>query len=186
MKRKKIFLYLVCAILILGGIIYYLSGKVEITKEDEIQEYIPEAEITDEQLRTTVVSLYFLQKETNSLIPEARSIDVKEITKEPYITLMNLLIGGPKNEKLTKTIPDGTKVNEIKIEKNTLIIDLSKEFIENHEGGVEAESQSVYSIVNTMTQLNEVEAVKIKIDGNESTGFKDNAIKFTDAFVRQE
>ena len=37
-----------------------------------------------------------------------------------------------------------------------------------------------------MTQLNEVEAIKIVIDGNENSAFKDGAIKFTEAFVRQE
>ncbi len=187
MKKKNIIILIFIAILILGAIILYLSGMVELTNEqDEIHEYVPEAEITDEQLRATVVSLYFLQKEDNKLIPEARSIDVKELTKEPYITLMNLLIGGPKNEKLVKTIPDETKVNTIKINKNILTIDLSKEFIENHVGGAEAESKTIYSIVNTMTQLNEVEAVKITIDGDENSAFKDGAIKFTEAFVRQE
>ena len=186
MKKKTIIILIFAVILILGGIIFYLSRKVEITKEDEIHEYVPEAEITDEQLRTTVVSLYFLQGETNTLIPEARSIDVKELTKEPYMTLMNLLISGPKNEKLVKTIPEETKVNKINIDKNVLTIDLSKEFIENHKGGAEAESKTIYSIVNTMTQLNEVEAIKIVIDGNENSAFKDGAIKFTEAFVRQE
>lgn len=120
------------------------------------------------------------------MVPEARNIDVKELTKEPYNTLMNLLIEGPKNERLEKTIPDGTKINKIELKENVLWIDLSKEFIENHKTGVEAESRTIYSIVNTMTQLNEVEAVKFVIDGKEDCIFKDNAISLRDTFVPKE
>lgn len=119
-------------------------------------------------------------------MPEARNIDVKKLTKEPYQVLMNLLIEGPKNEKLEATIPEGTKVNKIELKENILRIDLSKEFIQNHKGGAAEEARTVYSIVNTMTQLNEVEAVKIIIDGKEDACFKDNAITFKDAFVRKE
>lgn len=99
---------------------------------------------------------------------------------------MNLLIEGPKNEKLEKAIPEGTKVNKIELKENILRIDLSKEFIENHKGGAEAEARTIYSIVNTMTQLNEVEAVKIIIDGKEDSGFKDNCINFKNVFVQKE
>ena len=161
--------------------------QVEITKEgNPMTEFVPEPEITEEQLRQTVVSLYFTNKDTNTLMPEARSLDVKQLTKDPYMTLMNLLIGGPQNSRLQATIPEGTNINKIELKQNMLVIDLSKEFIENHSGGVEAESRTIYSIVNTMTQLNEIESIKIVIDGNENAEFADHAIQFTDPFVRQE
>ena len=45
------------------------------------------------------------------------------------------------------------------------------------------ESATIYSIVNTMTNLTEVNAVKILIDGEENKAFNDNKIKFDDPFV---
>lgn len=99
---------------------------------------------------------------------------------------MNLLIEGSKDKKLENTIPEGTKINKIERKGNTLWIDLSEEFITNHKNGAEAESRTVYSIVNTMTQLNEVEAVKIVINGKEDSSFSDNAISLKDAFVPKE
>lgn len=149
-------------------------------------EYIPEEEIDVVGLRQTVVSLYFNKKDTNTLIPEARRVDVKELTKDPYIVLVKLLIDGPKNEGLEKVIPEGTKINKIELKNGTIYLDLSNEFIENHQGGAEAESRTIYSIVNTLVQLNEVEAVKILIDGNEDVNFKDNALSLKDAFVKHE
>ena len=133
-----------------------------------------------------MISLYFVNKDTNTLVPEARNIDVKELTKDPYGTLMQLLIEGPKSEKLEKTIPEGTKINKIERKQNILWIDVSKEFIQNHKQGVQAESQLIYSIVNTMTQLNEVEGIKIMIDGKENESFPDNAISLKDTFVVTE
>ena len=68
-------------------------------------------------------------------MPEGRLIDVKELVNEPYRKLMELLMQGPQNIGLTKTIPDGTRVNKAEVKGDTLYLDLSKEFVENHEGG---------------------------------------------------
>lgn len=186
MKNKKVFFILIIIIIILGLVGYFVYKKIEENKNaDELIEYIPEEEITIEQLRQTIVSIYFNQKDTNTLIPEARTIDVKELTKDPYNTLLNLLIKGPTSEKLEAVIPEGTKVNKVELKNGILNVDLSKEFIENHKGGAEAENRTIYAIVNTLTGLNEVEAVKILIDGNEDSGFKDNLVKFKEPFVKQ-
>ena len=74
---------------------------------------------------------------------------------------MELLIQGPQNEALSKTIPEGTKINNVELKGDILYLDLSKEFIENHVGGEENESITIYSIVNTMTRLTEVNGIKI-------------------------
>ena len=185
MKNKKILIILI--IVILAIISYIIYKNISISNiDEEMTEYIPEEEITEEQLRQTIVSLYFKNKDTNTLMPEARTIDVKELIKDPYNTLINLLIGGPKNEKLESVIPEGSKVNKIELKDNIINIDLSKEFVENHKGGAEEESITIYSIVNTLSQLNEVEGVKITIEGEENKSFKDNAISFSDAFVKKE
>ena len=99
---------------------------------------------------------------------------------------MKLLLEGPKNENLEKVMPEGTKVNKIELKNGIIYIDLSKEFIENHKGTIEEETLTIYSIVNTLTSLNEIEAVKIQIDGKEDSAFIDNAIKFKDPFVKKD
>ena len=40
--------------------------------------------------------------------------------------------------------------------------------------------------VNTLTQLNEVESVKILIEGKEDQGFKDNAIQLKEIFMKRD
>ena len=180
--NKKIILLIIIGVILVGlGIWYFFFYNLG--EQTSVNEIIPEEEISEEQMRQTIVSLYFYNEDSQSLMPEGRLIDVKELVEEPYKTLMELLIEGPQNSSLSKTIPDGTKINKIELKGDTLYIDLSKEFIENHSGGETKESATIYSIVNTMTNLTEVNAVKILIDGEENKAFKDNLIKFDDPFV---
>lgn len=179
---KKIILSIIIVLILVGVGIWYFFFYNQNTQSEENQ-IIPEEEISEDQMRQTIVSLYFYNNDTKSLVSEGRLIDVKELLENPYKRLMELLIEGPQNTNLSKTIPDGTKVNKAEIKGDILYLDLSKEFIENHAGGEEAESATIYSIVNAMTNLTEVNAVKILIDGEENKSFKDNKIKFDDPFV---
>ena len=181
MNKKILIIVIFILILVIGGWLFF---KQKNKGEETISEYQPQEEISEEQLRQTIVSLYFQNKNTDELVPEGRLIDVKLLLNEPYKTLMQLLIDGPKNDKLEKLIPEGTVINKIELKKDILYIDLSKEFVENHQGGEKLESNTIYSIVNTMTQLTEVNGVKILIDGEADKEFKDGKIKFNDAFIK--
>ena len=181
MNKKIILIIIILAILIGVGVWYFFFFIKN--NEQQVNEIIPEEEISEEQMRQTIVSLYFYNESAKSLASEGRLIDAKELVEDPYRKLMELLIEGPQNTSLSKTIPDGTRVNKAELKGETLYLDLSKEFIENHQGGEEQESITIYSIVNTMTNLTEVNAVKILIDGEENMAFKDNKIKFDDPFV---
>ena len=180
--NKKLIISIIIILISLGVAAWYFFFYSKNT-QNEVNEIIPEEEISGEQMRQTIVSLYFYDKNTKSLMSEGRLIDAKELLEDPYRTLMELLIQGPQNTNLSKTIPDGTRINNIELKGDTLFLDLSKEFIENHEGGEEAESATIYSIVNTMTNLTEVNSIKILIDGEENKSFTDNKIKFDDPFV---
>lgn len=179
--KKKIIILIIILLLIVVLIGGYLFVKNK--NKQQTEEIIPEEEISDEQMRQTIVSLYFYNEETKELISEGRLIDAKDLLENPYQKLMELLIQGPENQGLSKTIPDGTRVNKAELKGDILYIDLSNEFIENHPGGEEKESATIYSIVDTMYNLTEVNSVKILIDGKEDMAFKDNLIKFDDPFV---
>ena len=172
MKNKKIgmLLLIVLIIILLGGflLIKYLKNK---DQETIVEEYTPEAEITEEQERQTIVSLYFPLKETNELNPEARLIDIKEIINNPYEKLVNLLIEGPKNEKNKSVIPENTKLNKNYLEDDCVVLDFSSDIL-NYSKENETEKENIIkSIVNTLTELTEVNKVKILIEGKENKEF---------------
>lgn len=177
---------IICVIIvaIVGTVIWiFLNNNMDKEEKNIIDEYTPEEEITDEQIRQTMLSLYF--EGDNGIIPEARLIDVKKLIKNPYETILELLIAGPKNNNLQKTIPEETKINKIEKDGENLIIDFSREFIENHKGGETEEKNTIKSIVNTLTELTEINGIKIKIDGEENKEFKDGIIKFNIIFNRE-
>lgn len=185
MRKPKIITVFI--ILIIVGVIISICVTNEKEPQiDTIKEITPEEEISEEQERKTIISLFFKDKETQELTQEARSIDAKLLSGNPYEEIMKLLIEGPKVGNLEKTIPDGTKINSIIIKGSIVYLDLSREFIDNHEGGLDKESQTIYSIVNTLTELNEVSSVKILIDGQENLEFKDGCINFKGNFERND
>lgn len=168
MKKKIICIFLILILLVILGFFIYKNFIVKNNTNEEIQDYTPQEEISEKQLRETVVTLYFSDKENKNLIPEARKIDANNLIKNPYEYLINLLIEGPKNENLIKSIPEGTKINSVFLEGDILKIDLSSEFLNSDNL-----NNSANSILNTVTQLNEINGIKILINGEEDKNFKD-------------
>ena len=183
--NKKVWIILVSLLIIaiIGIGVYLFIINQEPVPENEIQ---PQEEISDEQMRQTIVTLYYQNKETNELTAEGKIVDVKTLFTDPYTTLINLLMENPKNEKLKSTIPTDTKILKAELKGDIVYIDFSKEFIENHQGGLDEENATIYSIVNTLTELNEVSGVKILVNGKENQSFKDNIINLKDPFTRNE
>lgn len=178
MKNKKViisFVILVVIILIVG---YFAIKYVKEKKNTQIQdEYIPQEEISEEQNRETIVSLYFPDKETNSIKPEARMVNVKDLMQSPYNVLMELLISGPKNDKLKNIFPENTKLLNSSIENECLTLDFSSELLNYNKEDPKIKENLIKSIVNTVTELTEVNKVKILINGQTNSEFSDEYVR---------
>jgi germination protein M len=128
-------------------------------KEEEIKEVQPVP------IKETVeVNLYFSDSQAMYLVPEKRKISqVPSLTRQAVIEL----IKGPENSDFYPTIPEGTQVNEVYIVDDIVYIDLSEEIFKNHPGGSSGELMTVYSIVNTLTEIPPIKGVQILVEGNE-------------------
>lgn len=178
MKNKKIILLFLVLLIIILVIGFFAIKYVKNKKENQLQnEYIPEEEISDEQLRETIVSLYFPDKETNLLKPEARLVNVKELIQSPYNILIDLLIGGPKNDKLRNIIPENTKLINSSLEGECLILDFSSELLNYNKDDNKEKENLINAIVNTITELNEVNKVKILINGQTNEEFNEEYVR---------
>ena len=170
-NKKTITIFGILLIIILvGGFfgIKYAKNKTQ----NKIKEYTPEQEITDEQSRQTIVSLFFVDGETGQLVPEARLVDIKELVNLPYEKLANLLIDGPKNDKLKKTIPDNTKILKSYTDKDCLVRDFSSDILSFDKEDKNAKQNLINSVVYTMTQFTEINSVKFLVDGVENEELK--------------
>lgn len=162
-KKKKIIIAIITLILIIIiGIFIYNNISIENTGE-EYQDYTPQEEISEEQMRQTKVILYFVNSETGELETETKIVDVNLLINEPYKEIMNWLMKGPQSSNLNAIIPEGTVMHDIKIEKSCAIINLSNEFL-NYKTE-ENKFKIINSIVNTLTNLKEINSVKFLING---------------------
>lgn len=175
MKNKKIgiIFFVILVIILVGGYlgIQYVKNNEE--QETIVEEYVPQEEIAEEQVRQTIVSLYFPSKDTNELNPEARLIDIKEIINNPYEKIVTLLIEGPKNDKNKRIIPENTKLNKNYLEGDCVVLDFSAEFLNYPKENEKEKTNMINCIVDTLTELREVNQVKILIDGNENSEFNE-------------
>ena len=168
MKYKKIYFIVIGILLIILGIILwgYYNREEVVTKN--INEIIPEAEISDTQLRNTMISIYYINKENNEIEMENRLIDSKKLLDNPYEELVNLWLKGSSKEILENYCSNNTKLNSAKLEGNCVILDFSSEFIKEYRGNEENISKVIYCLVNTLTELTEVDCVRILVDGQEN------------------
>ena len=174
--NKIIFIFIIIAILIavMGyfGINYLKESKVT----SQIEEYIPQEEISEEQMKKTMVNLYFYNNETAKLETEARLVDAVELIENPYKTLVQMLITGPKSEKLKPLIPEDTKVNNAELNGECVTLDMSIELL-NHTEDEDLKNKMINSIVNTLTELTEVNSIKILINGKTNDVFNEEYVR---------
>ena len=128
-------------------------------KEEEIKEVQP---VPIEEM--VEVNLYFSDSQAMYLVPEKRKISqIPSLARQAVIEL----IKGPESSDFYPTIPEGTQVNEVYIADDIVYIDLSEEIFKNHPGGSSGELMTVYSIVNTLTEIPPIKGVQILVEGNE-------------------
>lgn len=130
--------------------------------------------------QTTTLTVYFSNKSGTKL----RKVPV-EITYDAAIPLeqqaVEQLVAGPGAIKdgsardLLGTIPKGTKINKVSVKENTCYLDLSDDFLKKPADI--SENVAIYSVVNTLTELPNINKVQFSIDGeqvmlyNEYVGF---------------
>ena len=183
--RKKVIL-IIFGVICLGMLIYMIIVNNVVEENTQmISEYTPEVEISDNELRKTIVTLYFEEIDEKNIKSEARLVDSKELLREPYKALIGMLIEGPKDAKLKTLIPANTKVLKTELKGNTIILDLSEEFINQAPEGSVEKSNMIYSIVDTLTELKEIDSVRFLINGEEVSGFENDGLNLKTEFVRK-
>jgi germination protein M len=149
-------------------------------KEDIVLDVLIPATPTNKQ----VVKLYFSDKEAQKLMAEEREIEVNPNDPlEKYIVVQ--LITGPTNPDLVKTVPAETTIKDIETNDGVCYVDLSNAFRTKHWGGSTGETFTIYSIVNSLTELPNVKKVQFLIEGEKQEDFKGH-YDFSAPFERDE
>ena len=179
MKKKKKIIIAIITLIIIIIISYLIFKNVSIERigdnTEDYQDYTPEEEISDEQLRQTKLVLYFANSETGELETEIKIVDANTLLENPYKEMISLLIKGPESSNLKKLIPEGTNLHDVKLERSCAVINLSNEFL-NFENE-DTKLKTINSIVNTLTNLKEVDSIKFLINGEQNEELSEIYVK---------
>lgn len=175
MNRKRIISIITIILIAVVVFLVYKNISIEKTENNEYQDYTPEEEISEEQMRQTKVILYFANAETGELETEIKIVDANTLIKNPYKQLVELLIKGPQSSNLKKIIPEGTLLHDVTLENSSAIVNVSNEFL-NFENE-EQKLKIINSIVNTLTNLKEVDSIRFLINGEANEKLADTYIK---------
>lgn len=122
------------------------------------------------------VTLYFSDT-SGAGMKEVTSKLTYDMTVPLARLLVEQLLAGPENVEdvntsdVRQTIPEGTVLNSLTIRDNVCYLDLSKEF-----NNVQAEVKSeivIYTIVNTLCELSDVNKVQFTVDGESQEVYGD-------------
>ncbi len=140
--------------------------------------------INPEKTNWQVVYLYFASQDGKRLECQQRGIEVKQSQSLEY-QLVEQLIAGPDNSdgsNMLASIPSDTKINDIKTEEGTCYVNLSRGFMKKRDNITE--EVTIYSIVNTLTELDTVNRVQFLIDGEKLNEYSGD-IDFSKPFDRK-
>ena len=111
----------------------------------------------------STLTLYFSNKTGTELVKETRTVHYStNISMEKLI--MEQLIEGPKKNGSLATVPSGTKLISVSVVDGICYVNLSDSF-KNQNPEVNEEIV-LYSIVNSLTELQNVTKVQISINGS--------------------
>lgn len=130
------------------------------------------------------IKLYFADQNGEKLVLEEREIVVNpNVPLEKYV--VEQLILGPERNDLEMTVPKETVIKDIKTKDGICYVDLSSDFQTKHWGGSAGETLTIYSIVNSLTELPNIKKVQFLIEGEKQATFKGH-YDFSIPFERDE
>lgn len=149
--RLYVFLLIICVLILLG-----VAFREDISISDNVKPIPP----VPEEI-TSTVKLFFADK--NRLAVENRTITTKDMNFEEVI--VEELINGPRNKTLIATIPNYTVILSIETIDNICYVNFSRSYIENEKWEELEEDLIIWSVVNSLTQLDYIQKVQILVEG---------------------
>ncbi|MCF8011653.1 MAG: GerMN domain-containing protein [Clostridiales bacterium] len=121
--------------------------------------------ISSEPQETPVeVTLYFSDDQAMHLVTEQREVSKEGEALEEIV--IRELIKGPKNPKHNKTIPQEAELMSVSVVEGVAYVNFSKEFSTKHWGGSTGETMTLYSVTNSLCELEGIEKVQFLLEGD--------------------
>lgn len=116
------------------------------------------------------ITLYFANKDGTKLVPEVQEVHYSSnISMEKLI--MEHLLKGPENKELRSAVPQETKLVSVSVLDGVCFVNLDEGFLnQNYEI---AEPIVIYSIVDSLVELPNINKVQIAVNGDSDIIYRD-------------
>jgi hypothetical protein len=152
-KRRRSYFLLILFLLALGFVTYFI-----ITQKNRVI--------------LSSIKLYFFDPKKEELVPVQKDIDFRGNKERVVKVIIENLLKPPEDTDLVTYLPSYTKVKSVEISGNLCTINFFPDIVSVQLDSVVKEASAVYSIVNSVTELQEIRKVKIEIEGNTTSFFK--------------
>lgn len=145
------------------------GNKIGVMNRDNV---VIDGKIAAQATEYAILTLYFANTEGTDLQSEERVIEVNT-NQAREKTILEQLIAGPQEKGNRRTIPIETKIRDVTTTNDGICyVDLSQDFVSKHTGGRTEELLTVYSIVNSLCELDYVDKVQFLVGGQKLDEFK--------------
>ncbi len=114
---------------------------------------------------TLMVTLFFASPDGEGLVREAREIDACSDPAECAEEVVDELVNGPVGD-MAPTLPPTAIIRSVRVDGETALIDLGKEFAAGLPAGSNAEMTAIYSMVDSLAfNFPRIKRVKFLMEG---------------------
>lgn len=133
-------------------------------------------------LETRDINIYFPDKNTMTLTPVQTTITAASPHEAAEAILNSLIAGHDDNPDILRLIPKTENCMTVRVDGSIAYVDITQAMIDNHPDDYDSEMLTVYSIVNSLTNVNSIVNVRFTINGEKQKNFKGN-IDMRETFI---
>lgn len=127
------------------------------------EEFIPESD-------AQTIKVYYGIKGKDKMEAEERKIRKSNAMVSQVRAAINTVLTDPLNERLYKLVPEGTTLRGLFYDSGVYLVDFSREFNEIYTFGAAEQALAIYSIVNSISEIDSKAKIKFLINGTEPDG----------------
>lgn len=134
-----------------------LKSKTEV--EEQKEAVAPEKQAVE-------LTLYFSDDQAMYLVPTKEKAMVADTSTATLAkVIVEKLIAGPDKDSLQPTIPAEADLLSVKVDNKIAVLNFNQAFVDKHPGGSTGESMTIYSLTNSLTELEGIDKVAFQVEG---------------------
>lgn len=111
------------------------------------------------------VPVYFVDSQMLRLVGVQTQIEKSDVNSQAKEVIKTLIEGHDDNKKIRRVLPKVKNGMTVKVFEGIAYVDIKEKMAQEQEKGRDIENLAIYSIVNSLTEIDGIKAVRFTIGG---------------------